>query len=146
SILRSDRDVFAEVARCYGERFHRVLDIVDVPPKNYRVLLRPEPVMDVDLIDAGEGMMQMLPVLVGAAMARRHDKGGPFILPVEEPESQLHPDAQRDLARHLCAIAGGASPPVIVLETHSSAILLAVQLEIAAGRLPKDRVLAYWVH
>jgi predicted ATPase len=146
SILRSDRDVMGEVAGCYRERFGKVLEIVDVPPSNYRILLRPDPTMDVDLIDAGEGMMQMLPVLVGAAMARRHEQGGPFILAAEEPESQLHPDAQRALARHLCAIAGETTPPVIVLETHSYTILLAVQLEIAAGRLPRDRVLAYWVH
>ncbi|WP_437573408.1 AAA family ATPase [Sorangium sp. So ce887] len=146
SILRSNPDIDAEVTRFYKERFGRSFAIVEVPPKHYRILLRPDPTMDVDLIDAGEGMMQLFPVLVAAAMARRHESGGPSILAIEEPESQLHPDAQRELAEHLCEIAAGPNPPRIVLETHSYPLLLSVQLEIARGRLPRERVLAYWVH
>lgn len=146
SILRSNPDIDAEVTRFYKTRFGRFFKIQEVPPQHYRILLRPAQDMDVDLIDAGEGMMQLFPVLVAAAMARRHEGGGPSILAIEEPESQLHPDAQRELAQHLCEIAAGPRPPRIVLETHSYPLLLSVQLEIASGRLPKERALAYWVH
>ena len=64
---------------------------------------------------------------------------------MEEPESHLHPDAQGTLARFLCAIATGPTPPTLVLETHSRVFLLAVQLEIAAGRLPHERVGLAWI-
>lgn len=148
SILRSDPEIQEEVACFYRTRFERALMLSEVPPAHYRVLLPPvdDAGMDIDLLDAGEGMAQMLPVALATAMARRHRRGGPRILGIEEPESHLHTDSQRQLAEHLCELAAEPDPPVVVLETHSYALLLAVQLEIARGRLARDRVLAYWVH
>jgi predicted ATPase len=64
---------------------------------------------------------------------------------VEEPESHLHPDAQRALAEHLCGIAAAPEPPALVLETHSNALVLAVQLAVARGDIPPERVCAYWI-
>jgi hypothetical protein len=146
-LLRLDEGILAEVSGFYEKSFERRLELVDVPPSHFRVLLRPlrSADMDVDLVDAGEGMMQLLPVLTAVAMARRHASGGPAALAVEEPESHLHPNAQRELARHLCALAASSEPPVLVLETHSFPLLLAIQVEIARGSLPRDRVVAYWV-
>jgi predicted ATPase len=147
-LLRMDADVLAEVSGFYAKSFDRVLTLPEVlPTSHFRMLLQPRtsPEIDVDLVDAGEGMMQLLPVLTAVAMARRYDRGGPAILAIEEPESHLHPNAQRELARHLCQIAASPSPPIIVLETHSFPLLLAIQVEIARGSLPRDRVVAYWV-
>jgi AAA domain, putative AbiEii toxin, Type IV TA system len=145
AILRTSPEIREEVTRFYKEHFNRSLVIAEVPPDYYRLLLRPDLTMDVDLVDAGEGMLQMFPLLVAAAMARRHANGGPRILAIEEPESQLHPDAQREFAAHLCEIAKSPEPPCIVLETHSYALLLSVQLAIAKGDLPRERVVAYWL-
>lgn len=96
-----------------------------------------------DLTDTGEGMAQVLPVLVAAALAAREGSGS--VVGIEEPESHLHPDAQAVLARHLCSIAAAADPPTLVLETHSRVFLLGVQLAVAEGRLPCDRVGLVWV-
>ncbi len=99
--------------------------------------------MDIDLVDTGEGMVQSLPVLVAAAMSAA--KAGPRVLAVEEPESHLHPRAQSILASFLCKIAADDDPPVMVLETHSFALLLGVQLAIANKVVPADRVVLHWV-
>lgn len=146
-MLRLDAGTLAEVSGFYERSFGRILTLQEVPPSHFRVLLQPRtlPEMDVDMVDAGEGMMQLLAVLVAVAMARRHESSGPSILAVEEPESHLHPNAQRELARHLCTLASLDRPPVVVLETHSFPLLLAIQVEIARGNLPRDKVVAYWV-
>ncbi len=100
----------------------------------------------IDLADNGEGMVQVLPVLVAAALAGEQAKdGGGSILAVEEPESHLHPDAQRVLADYLCDLAAAENPPTLVLETHSRVFLLAVQLAVAEGRLLAEHVGLAWV-
>lgn len=96
----------------------------------------------VDLVDTGEGMAQVLPVLVAAALGQQEGTG--TLLAIEEPESHLHPDAQAVLAKHLCELAAADSPPTLVLETHSRLFLLGVQLAVAGGLSP-ERVGLVWV-
>lgn len=94
------------------------------------------------LLDAGEGMAHVLPVVVGAELAAR---GSGFrVLAVEEPESHLHGDAQRSLARRLAEIAAGEDPPIMILETHSRLLLLGVQLAVAEGLMLPERGQVVW--
>lgn len=97
----------------------------------------------VELLDTGEGMTQVLPVLVAAELARR--EGSAAILAIEDPEDQLHENARAALAEHLAEIASAPDAPRMVLETHSRTFLLGVQLAIAKGILPPENVAAYWV-
>lgn len=135
-----------EVARFYAALDPaRDLEVKEELDAGYRIRLNPrarKPSFRIDLDDTGEGMVQVLPVLVAAAIAAREGAG--TILAVEEPESHLHPDAQSVLARFFCAIAAGNNAPTLVLETHSRVFLLAVQLGIAAGRLSPEHVGLAW--
>ena len=99
-----------------------------------------QPTFRINIDDTGEGMAQVFPVLAQAAVTAA--KGG--ILAVEEPESHLHPNAQRALARHFCELARASTASRFVLETHSRVFLLAVQLEVARGFPAKD-VAVLWV-
>ena len=123
----------------------RELEVKEVFESNCRIRLNPKSQVSwaVDLVDTGEGMVQVLPVLVAAALAERQGVG--TLLAVEEPESHLHQDAQAVLARHLCKIAAGPNAPILVLETHSRVFLLGVQLAVAEGWLPADRVSLAWI-
>jgi hypothetical protein len=123
----------------------RELELKEDSDYGYRFRLTPAstPSFRIDLGDTGEGMVQVLPVLVAAADAAREGSGA--ILAVEEPESHLHPDSQAALARYLCEIAAQDAPPVLVLETHSRVFLAAVQLAVAEGRLGPERVSLVWV-
>lgn len=109
----------------------------------YRIRLDRSAGFAIDLVDTGEGMSQALPILVAAALVKEQGLGS--LLTVEEPESHLHPDAQAVLASHLCSIAAREQPPTLVLETHSRVFLLGVQLAVAKGELPADRVCLAWV-
>lgn len=94
------------------------------------------------LLDAGEGMSHVLPVIVAANLAGRGS--GHRMLAVEEPESHLHGDTQRSLIRQLAQLAAVADPPIFLLETHSRALLLGLQLAVAKGLLPHERAQVLW--
>lgn len=101
---------------------------------------------EVDLVDTGSGMGQVLPVLTALATAQASARAGhDVLLAVEEPESQLHPNAQRALGAWLCDGAAIDPAPHMVLETHSRILILAVQVAIATGKLDPARVAVYWL-
>lgn len=140
--------LLADVSGWYERTFQRRLEIVQREDNRFSLTLEPMDVsgsMRVPIADTGEGMAQVLPVLLAAAMARRGDNGDPRLLAFEQPELHLHPDAHAPLATHLCTLAAKDDPPQMLIETHSENFLLGVQLEIASGRLPADRALVYWV-
>jgi predicted ATPase len=125
----------------------REVHVQEVGPGNFRTILRhlENPALDIDLIDTGEGMIQVLPVLTALARARHREEPGAGLVAIEEPESHLHPGLQRALAEHITTLVSGSPGVRVVLETHSEHLLLAVQLEIARGRVPPDHVRVYWV-
>jgi len=101
----------------------------DVPPT------RPED--RVNIADVGVGVSQTLPVLVALHAA----KPGQLVY-VEQPETHLHPRAQFALAQ---VLASAATRGVrVVVETHSSILLLGVQTLVAEGKLEPDKVKLHW--
>lgn len=137
-------DLIQEVTRFYADLSPaRDLEVNEVLDLGHRISLNPSgrPKFRIDLVDTGEGMVQVLPVLVAATLAAS-ERG---LLALEEPESHLHPDAQSVLARFICRIAASTEPPTLVIETHSRVFLLGVQLAIAEGHLPAERVGLAWI-
>lgn len=129
-------------------RFH------DISGRGYEVRLEPAYPSQggpadfrLTLAEAGEGMSHVLPVLVGLELARKACKEGrgPALVAIEEPESHLHPDAQRALAQHIAGIVMSTEGVHVVLETHSEALLLALQVEVAKHRLSAEEVAINWV-
>ena len=141
-IVAEAADMRDQVARYYEPLVPpRTLEVHEALPSGRYLTMSPasQPGWRVELHDTGEGMTQVMPVLAFAEQTARD--GG--ILAVEEPESHLHPDAQRLLARHLCKLASPTAR--FILETHSRVFLLAVQLQVARGELAADAVRIVWV-
>lgn len=91
----------------------------------------------VSVADVGLGISHVLPVLVALRTAVRHQ-----LVHVEEPEIHLHPRAQ---VRFADIIADAAKRDVkVVIETHSSLLLRAIQTLIAKGDLAPKTVGFYW--
>ncbi len=91
----------------------------------------------VNIADVGFGVSQTVPVLVALLAA----KPGQAVY-LEEPETHLHPNAQRRMARILAdAAASGAK---VIAETHSSLLLRSVQTLVAAGELAPELVKLHW--
>lgn len=61
---------------------------------------------------------------------------------IEQPELHLHPNAQYLLAKPFVdAVNRGVN---VVMETHSSILLLAIQTAVANGELDPDKVSLNW--
>jgi predicted ATPase len=150
SILASHPEVLSEVSAWCEAHLHRTVEIGDIPELgHFRVTLRhtARAALDINLLDAGEGVLNVMPVLAALALSRRSAPTAPRILAIEEPESHLHPTLQRALAERIAStVSGHAAPPRIVLETHSQHILLGVQIQVAKGLLLPDQVQVYWVY
>jgi predicted ATPase len=91
----------------------------------------------VNLVDVGFGVAQAVPILVALRVA---DAGQ--MVYVEEPEIHLHPRAQTRMADVLAAAAKRGVK--VVVETHSSLLLTAIQTLVAKGELAPDLVRLHW--
>lgn len=103
------------------------------------------PSVEIPIVDTGEGMAQLLPVVVLGCLAELGRLAPDSILAVEHPELHLHPAAHAALAEFFCAIAAHDAAPTSVIETHSASFLLRVQIAIAKGDLPSERVIVHWI-
>lgn len=139
--------LLAAVARWYARpEINRELRVTEVQGHRQLLLNPLDARFDVPLVDTGAGMGQVLPVLTAIAWAKElatHDNQK--LLAVEEPESQLHPNAQRAFGEWICEQASADPSPLLVLETHSRVLILAIQLAIARGTLDPERVAIYWL-
>jgi predicted ATPase len=61
---------------------------------------------------------------------------------IEQPEIHLHPNAQFRMAALLAKAA--ARGVRVVVETHSSLLLLGIQAQVAAKELAADKVKLHW--
>ena len=91
----------------------------------------------VSIADVGFGVSQILPVLVALIVA----EPGRLVY-LEQPEMHLHPRAQVALAQVLATAAKRGVR--VVVETHSSLLLLAVQTLVAKGDLSPELVKLHW--
>ncbi len=91
----------------------------------------------VSIADVGFGVSQTLPIVVALHVA----KSGQLVH-IEQPEIHLHPRAQFAMAEVLAdaAIAGKR----LVIETHSSLLLLGIQTLVAEKKLPPELVKLHW--
>lgn len=101
--------------------------------------------IDIDIVDTGEGMGQVLPV-VGLLTLAKHQYLGQYpLISLEHPELHIHPDAHVHLANIVAEVATSNAAPKILLETHSENLLLGIQLAIAEKRISPDNVAVHWV-
>jgi hypothetical protein len=109
-----------------------------------RPMLSPLSAFAVPLMDTGEGLSQVLPIVL--ALARAATKEGPRTLVLEQPELHLHPARQEALTRWICELVSKRQGPKVMLETHAENVLLGVMLAVLDGVLTPDDVLIYWVY
>ena len=91
----------------------------------------------VDIADVGFGVSQVLPVLVALLASERGQ-----LVYIEQPELHLHPRAQHALAKILVDAANRGIR--LVIETHSSLLLIQIQTLVAKGYIDPELVRLHW--
>ena len=91
----------------------------------------------VSIADVGFGLSQTLPVIVALLAA----EPGQLVY-IEQPEIHLHPKAQMAMAQILADAANRGVR--VVVETHSSMLLLGIQSIVAEGKFSPDKVKLHW--
>lgn len=91
----------------------------------------------ISIADVGLGVSQTLPVVVALHVAEPDQ-----LIYLEQPEIHLHPRAQSAMAEVLADTALRGKR--LVVETHSSLLLLGIQTLVAEGKLPPELVKLHW--
>jgi hypothetical protein len=94
--------------------------------------------------DAGEGMSQVLPVVVQQLRHRVRTPAACLDI-VEHPELHLHPAAHAGLADLYVRSVKECPGVRLIVETHSETFLLRLRRRIAEGELDSSAVILYWV-
>ena len=95
----------------------------------------------VQLMQSGQGLSHVLPVVV---MALTANKEGVGVDVIEHPEAELHPAAHGQVADLLLNNLVGVARPMVI-ETHSEMMLLRARRWIAEEKLSAKDVLIYWI-
>jgi predicted ATPase len=91
----------------------------------------------VSIADVGFGVSQTLPVIVAIHAAKQGQQ-----VYIEQPEIHLHPRAQYVMAEVLADAAKEGKR--LIIETHSSLLLLDIQTLVAESKLPTELVKLHW--
>ena len=111
--------------------------------ESFTLRIRKSQAMTTNLARAGEGLQQVLPVVLHQLWRQQQDHGS-FLDVVEQPELHLHDAAQAPLADLFIDTALQRQGQVLV-ETHSEPLLLRVQRRVAEGRISCDDIALYFV-
>jgi predicted ATPase len=145
-LLKRDDQIRGVVSEWYEENFQRLLSWRPENPQQdeFSLTLTPHGTSnDINLVDSGEGLSQVLPILTAEAQLRAATT--PSFLAIEEPESNLHANKHEPLIALFTAHAAAHPDHTILLETHSRPALLTVLLKIAAHKLDLGDVALHWV-
>ncbi len=151
SILQAaSPEVISDISRWYeqatGYSFQRSRITIG-GTSGHRFTLHPnsDENIDIDIVDTGEGMGRVLPVIGLLTLAKHRCLGQNPVISLEHPELHIHPDAHVHLANIVAEVAASDAAPKILVETHSENLLLGMQLAIAEKRISPNDVAVHWV-
>ena len=121
-----------------------VLDVA-IQGESFSLVLRSpdDPAVQINLVDAGTGLSQVLPIIVQRIFEARTGKFGSLEIS-EQPELHLHPAAHGDLA-DLYITAARDLGVRFLIETHSENFILRMRRRVAEGKLDPRLIAIYWI-
>jgi len=143
-LLASDDDLASRVDEWYREHFDgcrlQVRPLVDA----FEITTTTPDGTSINLAQAGEGLHQVLPIVVQQKLHEQRDPGSLIFDLVEQPELHLHDAVHAPLADLYMATARLGRGSVVV-ETHSEGLLLRVRRRVAEGTFNPADLAIYFV-
>ena len=147
------KDVSRLLEEVTSDRYSLTIEQLQVPHFEYLryyalLLIDNESGVTVSFEDAGTGLSQMLPILANLALFDSPTSNSPFredrVLVIEQPELHLHPRMQAKLMDLIIDVAfrqlSTGSEHVLILETHSEAMLMRLQRRIFERKINVEDV------
>ena len=116
------------------------INVYPILGEAYQVSVKQESGAEVDLADLGMGSIQLTILLLRIATLMRRYKGSRLTILLEEPEQNLHPALQSDLADLLFEVNQSPYGFKFVVETHSEYLVRKSQV-IVAQKFNTDQLL-----
>jgi predicted ATPase len=125
------RELLSNISEWYKENFENwSLDVKDFATPSgtqYQVVLSNEKLKDINIVYTGQGINQVLPLIVRSYM----NDEDPVLITIEEPETHLHPAAHGSLAQRFIESYVENNNKNYLIETHSKNFILRLQSLIA---------------
>jgi len=96
----------------------------------------------IPLEDCGEGITQVLPVLVLVALAKHGRLGRNPVIVLEHPDLHLHSNAHYGIIQYIVAAIASEYNPRFLVESHAEPMLIAAQLQVVNGELSAANISA----
>ena len=142
-LLRLDTRLAEDVGEWFAKQMDGYRLSLKRDSESFSLRLSRGKTLSTNLAQGGEGLQQVLPVVVHQLWRQRKDTGS-FLDVVEQPELHLHAAAQAPIADLFINTALQGRGQTLV-ETNSEPILLRVQRRVAEGKLHPDQVKIYFV-
>jgi predicted ATPase len=125
------RELLDNISNWYKENFENWnLDVKDFETPSgtqYQIVLSNEKLKDINIVYTGQGINQVLPLIVRSYMNDLE----PVLITIEEPETHLHPAAHGSLAQRFVDSFIENTNKNYLIETHSENFILRIQRMIA---------------
>ena len=121
-----DKDLLSLISYWIVERMHlaQEISVVRDASKRYRVIVRNESKVKVDLDQTGFGLSQILPIITQGLLTPVSG-----VLIVEDPDAHMHPSVQAELVNFFANLV--AHGRKVIVESHSDHIVTRMRLLLA---------------
>jgi len=137
--------IFSKISQWYKDNFEgwglKVSQIAGLA-QTYEIGLENKDLRAVNLLNVGQGIHQVLPLIVRSYMPTKKET----LIIIEEPETHLHPAAHGNLAQRLAeSYLEDKKNKRYLIEAHSQNFVLRLRKLIAEGTLKPEEVVIYYV-
>lgn len=138
-ILKKEKSIQLKVNE-WLNKFGLTVGIEDVKEVIHRLKVGQNG-LNLDITDVGFGISQVLPIIVQGFLSKENS-----LTIIEQPEIHLHPMMQAELADLFIDVVTPGDGKVLLIETHSEAILKRLRRRIAEGQIQNTDVAIYFVN
>ncbi len=140
-VLKKEKDVSSKVNK-WLNKFDLSVSIEDVKEVIHRLKIKQNG-LNLDITDVGFGISQVLPIIIQGFLSKKNS-----LTIIEQPEIHLHPMMQAELADLFIDVVNTQeknNDKVLLIETHSEAILKRLRRRIAEGKIKNSDVAIYFI-